>query len=707
MTAAAQPWTRRAFRRHLVDMHVPDWDPTLMARFDPEEYVACVVRSGAQSLMHYANSHVGLNLWRTRLGRTHRAMGERDWFGEVVAACQRRGIEVVAYFSVIFDNWAFQQHPEWRIVDAKGAALGLRRRYGHVCPNSPYREYALACIQEIAAVYSVAGFFFDMTFWPTVCYCAHCTARFRTETGWEAPRVVDWDDPVWRAFQDGRERWLLEFAQACTDQVHRTRPRATVNHQFSSIFRQWQRGVPLELAAACDYVGGDFYGGPTEHSLVCKAFESLTVGKKEGRPFEYHTSRTRGLGDHVTVKPLDVLRTETAVATLHSAALLLIDAIDVNGTLNPAVYAYLGQLTAERSAYEPFLGGELLADVAVYYDKRSMYLPSENGLPVTDLKSNAQSRYPHLDGVVGAARLLREAHLPYGLVTNATLEQLDRYRAVVLPSVLEMTVEQAERFRAFVERGGVLYASGPTSLHRTAAGGPRYLLEDVLGLRYEGVNESAWSYLTPSRADMAETIWPQDHLTVSGSTIQATALPGAEVLGVVTPPFVPPERGTALDDGFASIHSNPPAIADAERAASPALVVNRYGRGAAVWCAASLESVAEPVNARLLEQLLRGLLKERGGACRLEVTAHPCVEATLYDQPEQRRWIVGLANVQGLVPAIPVEATVQLTVPQGAVVRAVRRAPDLAALEFRAEGRCVTFRVPAIEVIALIVVDLA
>jgi hypothetical protein len=42
---------------------------------------------------------------------------------------------------------------------------------------------------------------------------------------------------------------------------------------------------------------------------------------------------------------------------------------------------------------------------------------------------------PHRDAVVGLARILREAHIPFGVVTNANLDQLKNYRAVLLPNV--------------------------------------------------------------------------------------------------------------------------------------------------------------------------------------------------------------------------------------------------------------------------------
>ena len=214
-TGGTTRWPSQVFRRFSVDIHVPDWHPDLLGRFDPQAYVDCMVRAGVQSLLQYTNSHVGLCLWRTRVGRRHAAMGEeRDFFGEVVAECRRRGVHPLAYFSLIYDNASYAQHPDWRITGADGSLP--TGRYGVVCPNSPYRDYALACVAEIAGGYDIDGMFFDMTFWPGVCCCAHCAARFEREEGRPLPRTVDWDEPGWRAFQRSRERWLVDFAQGCT-----------------------------------------------------------------------------------------------------------------------------------------------------------------------------------------------------------------------------------------------------------------------------------------------------------------------------------------------------------------------------------------------------------------------------------------------------------------------------------------------------------
>ncbi len=142
--AGANPplkWPEGVYRRLLVDTHVPDWDHQLMARFDPADYVRTIAGAGFQSLMQYANSHVGLCLWPTKVGQAHANMKGRDYFGEVLAECRKRALHATTYYTLIYDNWAYEKHPDWRII-----SLGddvqlrpMRKRYGAVCPNSGAR----------------------------------------------------------------------------------------------------------------------------------------------------------------------------------------------------------------------------------------------------------------------------------------------------------------------------------------------------------------------------------------------------------------------------------------------------------------------------------------------------------------------------------------------------------------------------------------
>jgi hypothetical protein len=665
------PWPRAAYRRLLMDTHVPDWDPAFLESYDPVDYVRSAASAEFQCISQYANSHVGLCLWPTKIGQQHAALKGRDFFGETVRECRKRNLDVLAYYSLIFDIWAYDNHPDWRIVAEHGNKRGWNERPRCVCPNSPYAEHAQAVIRELIGAYAVDGIFFDMTFWPDVCYCPHCEARFQSEQGKPLPRIVDWNDPVWWKFQASRQAWMLEFAKKITQTVKETRP-ITVTHQCSTIFHDWRRGVSLEIRDASDYIGGDFYGGPSQYSLACKLFNTLSHVK----PFEFHTSRTIGLGDFETTKPLHELTVSAFVATLHSAACLFIDAIKPDGEFDHSAYDLMGTINNLRRPYEPFLGGNLLADVAVYYDRDSLYDPTQNGVSPVDINPGM----PHLTAMTGVASTLRQAHLPYGMVTDATLDQLVGYGVVILPEVLALTPERADVFRQFVREGGVLIATGRSSLNSRTEDRPRFLLEDVLGVKYLGMLGTSFSYLTPLREKERNLILPQDAISYAGPIVKAEPLPGTEVIAAATLPWVSPEAGAIEDGHFAQIWSNPPA---AKAGSDPGITIRSYGKGKAIWIAAPIETVDNEVNGKILVSLLKDAFR---CAYRFEADVHPAVEVTLFDQPQQGNLLLGLLNMESEDPPIPVPATVRVRAPEGKRIVSAVHLADKEQMEIKRFG---------------------
>ena len=695
-------WPKQVYRRLLIDTHIPDWDPLFLSRFDTAEYVDTIVRAGFQQIMPYTNSCVGLALWKTKVGQMHANLHGRDMFGEIVTEARRRGLHTAAYFIVTRDNWAAEKHPAWRLMPPTGNTQILtHNRYGQTCANTPYRDYAFACLKEIVGNYPIEGVFIDMTFWRSACYCASCTERFWQECNAEPPRVIDWNDPLWRKFQAARERWMLEFAQDLTSTIKKVRP-ITVYHNQAVIFDSWSAGQSPAMSQASDYLGGDIYEGPAFYSLVSKTYDGLTPT----HPFEYMTSRTGpGLGDHVTQKSLNRLRMEAFAATLHSAALSLIDAINPVGTLNPNVYKLLGKLNEERAPYEPFLGGELQADVAIYFDHQSMYDPAKNGIPVGDFVgwegAGEKGNCPHRDAILGWAKVLREAHIPYGVITNVNLEKLKNYRAVIVPSVLEMTADQAAIFSQFVKAGGVLVSTGPSSLDRFDSKGPRFLLEDVLGVRYLGTMGTKATYLTPKDAQVVKVVWPQDYVIYNGPMVQAEAFGGAEILATVTLPWVAPELGQSIGSHFASIHSNPPAL---EPGTSPALVVNNFGKGKSVWLAAPIETGHADINPVLLTNLIKQALP---GPYKFEAETHPTVEVTVFHQQDRKRLLIGLLSMQDSLPAIPVGATVRVQLPVGQSASGVYRLPERRPVKHETAGPYVQFHLEPFEMFTMLIAEYA
>jgi alpha-L-fucosidase len=106
-------WFRNSYRRNLVDMHIEDWDERFLSQLDPKKYVEMLKLANIKSAMVYANSHVGHCYWPTKTGHMHRGLKGKDFLGSVIGLCHKEGIDVIIYYSLIYNNWAYEQHPEW------------------------------------------------------------------------------------------------------------------------------------------------------------------------------------------------------------------------------------------------------------------------------------------------------------------------------------------------------------------------------------------------------------------------------------------------------------------------------------------------------------------------------------------------------------------------------------------------------------------
>lgn len=687
---AMKNWYSTSYRRLILDMHIGDWDPGFMVAFDPKAIAEACQRARLDSFMLYAISHVGLCYWPTKHGKMHAGLNGRDLVGEMVRELKARDIAVCGYISVTFDNWAFLEHPDWRQEPAQsGTAVSSDElfaggRYGLVCPNHPeYRAYAMAQVDDLYGQYELDGAFFDMTFWPTVCQCPHCRQRFATEAGKSIPQAVDWLDPDWCAFQAARERWLGEFAQELAERTRAARPGISVHHNFAGLQHDWRMGVSVEATAASDFLGADFYGDSLEQLFVCKLFQTLSGGQ----PIEFITTRGPTPGYHEQIKSAAQMEMQVLGATLSSAAFMWIDALNLDGTINHAVYARIGAAFERTAPYAPYLGGEPVEDIAIYFSSASKIDFRTNGTPVADAKG-AGLNYPHMLAARGWARALQKEHRPFGVVTRRDLDDLDRYRLLILPDVLRMDEEEVTAIREYVRRGGRLYASRYTSLTETR--GVRhddFMLADVFGCHFAADDLGTVTYVRPTDQSLANAVAPQaylDHFARPGGPADgAGAVRLAEdaegrVLAALTLPFHK-EWGDMFDRNWGSIHSSPPW----QDTAAPAIVLHDFGAGRCVYSAADLESIAADANEAAMRHLLDLLLDE---PLSFTVHTHPCVWTSVFHQPELRRYRVCFLNCQEQLPPVPIDGIkFSLRPPPECTFTSLAAVPDETPIEFRTD----------------------
>jgi hypothetical protein len=681
-------WYQNSYRRMLVDMHIADWDEKFLSRCDPGKMVELYRRANLTSVMFYCQSHVGLCYWPTKTGKMHPGLKGRDIVGEMVKQLKAHKMTNCAYYSVIYNNWAFLEHPEWRIHPAGNITDGsfAGERYGHCCPNNPgYHNFAMAQVDELLGSYDFDGFFFDMTFWPAICLCSHCRALYRKETGKDIPKVIDWTSPDWCEFQTAREKWVSGFIESLSARVKGLKPKISVYHNFSTVMFNWTLGLPSSSAVHHDFLGADFYGDPIEQLVVSKLMINLTPDK----PMEYMTGCCVNLRDHVRLKRHGTMKMQAFAATLFSSAFLFIDAINIDGTVNPEIYERIGQIYAETAKYEPYLGGTGVEDIAVYFSSESKMDFAENGLPVKQAPMWSRN-YPHLQAVRGACRILQQAHLPFGVITRRELPKIGRYKVIVLPNILRLDKEEIEILREYVQGGGKIYASRYTSLTETK--GLRHLdfmMADIFGCHFSSDNLGKITYLKPADSRIAEIISPQEYVSqflpgsylakVEGSAAGMLCLDRhveGKTLMTLTLPYASPKMGTVFDQNWASIHSSPP-WNDTEH---PVIVHNSFGKGQSIYSAADIESGDSEVNDNLFLRLIRSLLDETPS---YTADAHPAVWMNVFHQPENSRFLVGFLNYQTQMPVIPLSnISFTLKVPAGKKFKKLLVLPEEREVDF-------------------------
>ncbi|MEG2393421.1 MAG: alpha-L-fucosidase, partial [Ruthenibacterium sp.] len=181
-------WYEKNYRRVFMDMHLSDARPEeYLSKLDVADFVKTMRDAHVTNVVVKAKSHVGLHYWPCKHGRMHESLRRRglDYVGEMIRECHQNDIAVIVYYSQIYDNYAYDEHPAWRIVyddgktsreDGKRYAIACPNeaasRYGLVCPNNlEYRAYAKEILTELVETYDFEGLFMDMPFWPGICHC--------------------------------------------------------------------------------------------------------------------------------------------------------------------------------------------------------------------------------------------------------------------------------------------------------------------------------------------------------------------------------------------------------------------------------------------------------------------------------------------------------------------------------------------------------
>jgi hypothetical protein len=630
------PWCYDdAFRRVHVLFSAPEWARERGQHFDADRFIESLKDANVNCIQMYAKDHWGYCYYNATEGIRFPI----DILGTVVPKAHAEGIKVLAYFSLGWDEYALGRHPDWRAIDQQGLARRYRKLFAWACLNTPYREYALRQVEEIAANYEVDGFWvdiipivtdgntigwnwspeyaFDAAQYPVPCYCLSCRRKFRQQFGRDIPIDPTEDDRItgYQFLLDAAATFLQDFREVL--QTHR--PDAIVTYNGG--------GSPEDAINVAD-------ANCAEGNAPAHSFQSFSCrwAMSHGKPYEIIVSS--GLPnsvqsawavpqpinyDHWTQKPSELLQLETSIAGAHrgNATITLMPFAD--GTVEQ------GQCPAFRTAFEriermePYLKGvQKVADVALVLTTEPYLAPHR----WADM----------MQGALNFHEALLQGHFQFDIVEARLVPDYARYPVVVLANQLTMSMAEAERIRAYVEGGGRLIVVGATSLY-DENGHIRedFELADVMGVHYQGKIEDRFGYIRVRDSQLSKGV-PDVPILTNRSPLSLIAQEG-DILGWVERPETLRTEATAM------IWGNP---APDRTQSHPLIIRHEFGQGRSVTVGVPLDTggAVGTWPRQLAINMVDSLLGERS----LTTDAPPGVEVVWNRQ--DRRSILHLLNHQ-------------------------------------------------------------
>lgn len=632
-----------------VNMWSPQWFEKSITDMDMHRFVDSLKKAGAQALylwQGFTQDHFGVSYFDSSFTPVHRNLEPgRDHAQEILDACRQEGIRVIGYYSFP-DAAVYAENPDWRQRDHEGNDISPEhfwyRRFGGLCPNSPYREYLVARVMEIVDRYDFDGMYLpdSMHFMdsPLGCYCPYCRRKYREQFGADMPVPrKNRCDPEWLRFLAWRSDSVREVFAEIARLIRTRRPGMLITH-FA--FFNWSCNLDFETMIdqddmVCDIPG--WSGSPDGESVSRDVNQIWRVGKSAvwlkgitcGKPVNIHFGRFPYDREYQTI-PEHEMRLGIFSIAMNGGTPSIADNLFPDGRPNGVAYDRIAKVHAElKSKAGLFSGYRKSETVGLYYSHKS--------LTYSDSVWPGENRY--LDGFDGAYLALMKSHVPFGILgaRNVSAERLGAFKAIILPETIVMGQDEIAAFTDYVARGGKLVICGKSSL--CDAGGiarADFGLSGPMGVHYEGIFNYRKSYVSVQDAEFGAGWDTRECLLVRDPQVRVCSTGDAVIHGTIVAPATeicaPQRTMTYAGD-----------VSPWFETQFPAIVTHGYGEGSVVWFSFDVCRTygvfGYPSARHLLENAIHSLL---GNDSIVTTNAQENIAMTLFEREGQS--VVHLLN---------------------------------------------------------------
>jgi hypothetical protein len=459
-----------------LDFHTAPYIPDVGADFSPDEFMGTLQSAHINSITVFAKCHHGYSYYPTRVGIPHPNLTRPDLLGEMVKACKVAGVRVVAYVTAVWDELAWETHPEWRQVSTKGQYVGpavtpFVPGWKNLCLNSGYAEYVTAQVREILDTYPVDGVFIDIVNQiGGPCACSTCKSQMQVQG------VNPLDELSLNRFSLEAERNFMRKVTS-TIRAHSSETQIFYN---SRLRIEWdpELGNQAELEnfshLEIESLPGGFWGY-SHFPLYVRYFQTFNkpMIAMNGR---FHTA----WGDFGGLRNRAALEFECFQALAHGVGCSIGDQLHPSGKLDAVVYERIGDVYAAIEQRESWcINSVALPEIGVMTSNGG---PGQAG---NELHSEGDS-LPLSD--LGVLNILEQLKYQFQFLDAGS--DLTPYGLVILPDKTTVDESLAAKIRVYLENGGKLLVTGNSGLVNG-----EFLLSNEMGVNYRGNAPFAPDYL--------------------------------------------------------------------------------------------------------------------------------------------------------------------------------------------------------------------
>ena len=466
--------------------------------FDAETFAASVKEVGAELVGFPAKCNQGFCYYDTKIGIRHPSMKPgHDYFGDLVAACNKVGVKVTAYLNCGLSNEDGVVHPEWCQIGKNGEFFhpeiinSMITPYARImCINSPYRQYILSLIKEVKEKYPVSGFLLD-SFNAFPCYCRHCMEGMRK-----------------LGMNPENDNEVAEYALISAK---------SLGAEISEIVQPRRDGLLmycLGLSARDNLKYGSYLECECLPTYPTWGYDALPIRSRylrtvsNGEPVFNMTGRFYAWGDFGSLRTDAAIEYDLFYGLANGMRPNIGDHIHPSGVYHRGIVERLKKVYGTLKQYDPWYRGAVNpVDLAVLF----------SGIAATTSTKSA-------------VRMLCELKMQFDCIDE--LNDWSKYKVIVLPDDILLTESLRAKVAEFLKNGGKILATGESGLDPEKKA---FCFEQEWGVRFKKDKTFDPAYFTMT-GDFKDLV-PALPLSVNSDCVEAEVLPGTVVAGKVIAPY--------------------------------------------------------------------------------------------------------------------------------------------------------------------------